>query len=275
MTELSMGEVVARTGVAEGTLRMWERRHGFPEPQRTASGHRRYSEHEVELIRRVAAGRQAGLSLATAIEHARRWPAQAGGSIFAALRQIRPDLEPRPIRKAILVAVSHAIEDESLAQAQRPLLFACFQRARFYRQEQPRWQQLAQSAVLAVVFADFKRLRTPRGGPAELPLAPDDPVTREWAIVCDAPGYTVCLVGREPPSSSVDAPSVRRAFEVIWSVEPAIVREAARICGALAQRSISLSEEVREWLRGEPMAPARDQLRLATAISTRALSYLG
>ena len=33
-----IGDVVERTGVAEGTLRMWERRYGFPKPARLASG---------------------------------------------------------------------------------------------------------------------------------------------------------------------------------------------------------------------------------------------
>ena len=66
-----IGEVVERTGVAEATLRMWERRYGFPAPERLPSGHRRYSEHEIELIRVVAAKRSAGLALPVAIAQAR------------------------------------------------------------------------------------------------------------------------------------------------------------------------------------------------------------
>ena len=50
---LAIGELVERTGVSEGTLRMWERRHGFPVPERLSSGHRRYSESDVELVNSV------------------------------------------------------------------------------------------------------------------------------------------------------------------------------------------------------------------------------
>ena len=31
---IPIGRLVALTGVSEGTLRMWERRHGFPVPER-------------------------------------------------------------------------------------------------------------------------------------------------------------------------------------------------------------------------------------------------
>ena len=36
---LSIGDVVAATGVGEATLRAWERRFGFPTPRREPSGH--------------------------------------------------------------------------------------------------------------------------------------------------------------------------------------------------------------------------------------------
>ena len=61
---LAMGDLVGRTGVPEGTLRMWERRHGFPVPERLPSGHRRYRESDVELVLRVVRLRETGLSLA-------------------------------------------------------------------------------------------------------------------------------------------------------------------------------------------------------------------
>ncbi|HEY2317872.1 MAG TPA: MerR family transcriptional regulator, partial [Solirubrobacteraceae bacterium] len=69
---LSIGQVAAQTGVAEGTLRMWEARHGFPTPQRLASGHRRYSADDLERVVSVARARAAGLSLEAAIARARR-----------------------------------------------------------------------------------------------------------------------------------------------------------------------------------------------------------
>jgi MerR family transcriptional regulator, light-induced transcriptional regulator len=272
---LSIGDVVARTGVGESTLRMWERRHGFPVPDRLPGGHRRYSEDQLDLVRQVVAARAAGLSLPVAIERARRRAAVPVASLYAEVRRRRPDIEPRTVARPILAALSHAIEDESLARAERPILFASFQREAFYRREQARWRQLAQGARLAVVFADFRRPELDGGGPAELPIERSHPVAREWAIVCDAERHGAFLAGREPPSSSVEMPPGQRVFEVLWSVEPRVVREAARVCAELAAGiAPELVAPVGARLAGEAAAPADEQLRLATAITNRALSYM-
>ena len=201
MRGLSISDVVERTGVAEGTLRMWERRHGFPVPERLPSGHRRYSEEQVERVLRVVAGRAAGLSLTAAIERAQRETNTPATSLFAAIRRRRPDLAPRTIPKHILIALSHAVEDESLSRAERPLLFASFQRERFYDRERGRFRELSRGAELAVVFADFKRVRERAGAPAEIPVDRTHPLTREWAIVCDAEHHAVCLAGWERPGA--------------------------------------------------------------------------
>lgn len=45
--------VAEMTGIPAATLRAWERRYGVPEPQRTESSYRVYSDADIELIRRV------------------------------------------------------------------------------------------------------------------------------------------------------------------------------------------------------------------------------
>ena len=91
---LSIGELAARTGVSEATLRMWERRHGFPTPERLPSGHRRYREGEVELVQEVVRERSAGVSLAAAIGSRARVRGREAESIFAGLRRRNPELQP-------------------------------------------------------------------------------------------------------------------------------------------------------------------------------------
>lgn len=269
-----IGDVVERTGVAEGTLRMWERRHGFPTPARLASGHRRYSDHDIELIRKVAAQRAAGYSLAAAIERARTQSGEPIPSVYATLRRRRPDLEPRTIAKPIMLALTHAIEDEALARAERLILFGSFQRERFYRQAQPRWRELVRGAEVAVVFADFTRLRTPSHGPAEIPVPRAHPLNREWALVCEGQDFAVCLTGWEPPDSS-DAPDGRRQFETIWSVEPDVVHEASVICASIVDAARPpLLDRVRPRLESPPSLSPESQLRLATAVTARMLSHL-
>jgi DICT domain-containing protein len=274
MKGLTIGQFVERTGVPEGTLRMWERRHGFPTPQRLPSGHRRYSEGDVELVARVAGERSAGLSLAAAIARAQTRAGAPASSVYAALRRQRPDLEPSILRKPTLLALTHAIEDESLSRAERPLLFASFQTQRFYRQEQARWRELSRGAELTLAFADFDRLRTPRDGPAEIPVDRDHPLAREWTVVCCAADHAACLTAWEPPTLNT-SPRQDRVFESIWSVEPDVVWEAARICaGIAAAQKPALVEPVRQRLELAPGAPTPRQLRLATLITSRTLSYL-
>jgi len=45
-----MGAVTRRTGIGEHTLRAWERRFGFPCPERLPSGHRRYPADQVRRL---------------------------------------------------------------------------------------------------------------------------------------------------------------------------------------------------------------------------------
>lgn len=272
---LAMRELVARTGLGEGTLRMWERRYGFPVPERLPSGHRRYSERDVELLLQVIGERDAGISLAAAIDRVRERPAAAERSIFAGMRRRVPELRPIVVRKRELLALTRAIEDESCAQAERPLLFGSFQHERFYRQSQRRWRDFSRTAALAVVFADFERARLPAQAPAELPIDRAGPLTREWAVVCDAPGHAVCLAAIELPALRARRDSARE-FEVIWSVEREVVRAATQVCLDLARSSPP--ELARRLPEAGSLPPsghsAGAQLRLAAAITARTLGRL-
>ncbi|HET7455945.1 MAG TPA: DICT sensory domain-containing protein [Solirubrobacterales bacterium] len=270
---LSIGDVVRATGISEATLRAWERRYDFPQPRREPSGHRRYRSEEVERILRVVAERERGIALPVAIGHARLAPSGIP-SLFAQLRERRPDLQQMTVRKRHLTPLARAVEEESAARAERALLIGSFQRERFYRQSESRWRELAAGAEGAFVFADFERLRQPRGAPAELPVDRSHPVSREWALVCAAPEHGVCMVAWEPPGRSHRS-DAEREFELLLSVEPAVVREAAETAAALAA---PLAPDVAERSRGylEQLAPPRaeSQLRLSSSITARLLSSL-
>ena len=159
--ELTIREVARQTGVPEGTLRMWETRYGFPVPERLPSGHRRYSGEDVQRVRQVSRDRETGMSMPAAIERAQQLASEPEASIFAGVRRRRPDLQPYLLAKRTLIGLSHAIEDECAARAERPVLFGGFQRERFYRDAEPRWRELSRTSEAAVVFADFAEPRTP------------------------------------------------------------------------------------------------------------------
>ena len=84
---LSIRDIARETGVSEGTLRMWETRYGFPDPERLPSGHRRYSDDDVAQVRQVARDREAGLSMKAAIDRARELASEPEVSIYAGLRR--------------------------------------------------------------------------------------------------------------------------------------------------------------------------------------------
>ncbi|HEX8741936.1 MAG TPA: DICT sensory domain-containing protein [Thermoleophilaceae bacterium] len=272
--ELTIREVAARTGVNAATLRMWEQRFGFPEPMRLESGHRRYSEEDVERVRRVARDRAAGLSIPAAIERARSAVVEVEPSVYAGIRRRRPDLIPYLLPKRTLIALSHAIEDECVARAERPVLFGSFQLPRFYRHAESRWRELARTAHAAIVFAEFGERRDPEGGPHEIPIEHDDPLCREWGLVCDAPDYAAFMAAWERPGQA-DVPDAERAFETIWSVEPELVREAARVAAAIAERTApDVVGPVRERLSDTP-PPAGEEFRVVGALTNRMVAYVG
>jgi DICT domain-containing protein len=271
--QLSIGDVVKATGLGEATLRAWERRYDFPQPRREPSGHRRYGAEEVERILKVVAERERGIALPLAIERARA-AATGAPSLFALLRERRPDLQPMTVRKEHLVPLARAIEEESAARAERTLLIGCFQRERFYRRSEPRWRELARGAEAAFVFADFERVRQPAEGVAELPIERSHPVSREWALVCAAPEHGACMVAWEPPGRPRSRDS-QREFELLLSVEPAAVREAAEAAAALAAPiAPAVAERARGHLEGLAPPRAENQLRLSGAITARLLSSL-
>ena len=60
--------VLQETGIAADTLRAWERRYGIPMPQRTAGGHRLYSQYDIETIKWLMGRQSEGLSISRAVD---------------------------------------------------------------------------------------------------------------------------------------------------------------------------------------------------------------
>jgi DNA-binding transcriptional MerR regulator len=272
MRMLAIKDVAERSGVAAGTIRMWEQRYGFPEPQRTASGYRRYSEADVEALIRVAALRERGLSVPAAIERAQAGRAPDRPSLFAAISGLDPAARPQRLRRSTLSALSRAIEHEALAQAARPVVFGAFQREANYDAVRPRWQRLAQAADAAVVFADFPTLRRPPDAPVEVPIAHAEQLSSEWAVIVDAPGLAASLLAWELPGER--APGGEPCFEALWTLDPGATRRAAHVAARLAAaQDEALGAELEERLAGRPLAFGEPAPAL-TALTNRLVAYL-
>lgn len=232
---LTIGELAGRTGLAPATLRMWETRHGFPAPQRLDSGHRRYTENDVDAIRTVIRHKDAGTRLELAIARAMADAEPAAPSIYAYLRRKYPHLGVHRLKKSTLLALSWAIEDEFCAKADRATIYGAFQKENYFRAAEPRWNELARVSAGATAFAAFEESDADHA-PKLVRLPEDAPMRREWAVVCDAVDLPVVLTAWELPGQE-DVPDRKRLFESIWSVDGAAVHDAARVCAAVAAQN--------------------------------------
>jgi DICT domain-containing protein len=155
------------------------------------------------------------------------------------------------------------------------LLFGGFQQGRFLRESYAQWVELARTAQRAVVFAQFTDPVPPTAPrvPVEVSIPSDAPLQREWLVVCDAPDYPAVMVGWERPGQAGLADSKRR-FEVLWSVDARVVRDASRICLDLADtyRPGWRSEGIEVPLEDPPAASS--DLRRATDLLNRTMGYL-
>lgn len=64
----TIAEVEERTGLSSALLRQWERRYGFPRPERSPGGHRLYSETDLEALRHIKQWIAEGVAPAQAVK---------------------------------------------------------------------------------------------------------------------------------------------------------------------------------------------------------------
>lgn len=113
---LSIGELARRAGVSESTLRAWERRYGFLEPERTSGGHRRYRLEDIDRVQQLVGLVEDGLAVGTAAEHVRDGDAPAVAEAMAA-----PSTRPQPAPDVDTVALTLAYRAAlRLLQLRRP-----------------------------------------------------------------------------------------------------------------------------------------------------------
>jgi MerR family transcriptional regulator, light-induced transcriptional regulator len=78
----NIGAVARMTEIPAATLRVWERRYGFPDTARTEGGHRLYSDADVRRLRWVKERIDAGMQTRQAVRALKGMEAQEGGIDF-------------------------------------------------------------------------------------------------------------------------------------------------------------------------------------------------
>ena len=267
--------MAARTGVGHATLRQWETRYGFPVPARLPSGHRRYAEADVERVRQVVRDRDAGLSLKVAIDRVLKASAAPEESIFAGLRRRRPDLVPYTLPKRTLIALSHAIEDECAARAERPAAVrlvparpllprrrAALARARAHGGADDRLRRLPQAA----------RAEGRPGRGADRPLRPARPRVdaglRRAALRRLPVGLGAARPGRPP------RPRPRARDDLVASSRRSCARRRGSPRASRGGRRRTSSTAIDAVLSEDPPASG-EEFRLVSALTNRMVAYVG
>jgi DICT domain-containing protein len=216
--------------------------------------------------------RRSGSTLDAALTRARGRIGEQRSSIFATVKNALPHVASSVLSKRTMLAISRAIEDEAATRAEHPLFVGAFQEPRFWRASADRWGNLIGGADAAAVLAAFRHSRQ-RANIFEVAVPSGRPVLREWAVVCDSPAFSACLVGIEKLGARPKVDSTRR-FEALWTVEPLAVREAARTGFALAVGCYApVAAAIGSRLQ-EPVLATYDSIRIATAITNRIIAYM-
>ena len=168
--------------------------------------------------------------------------------------------------KRTLIALSHAMEDRGLeSPEQRPLVFAGFQRARFFAHDRARYEAIAHGSSMCVVAAGGLRTRVD-DRLTILGVGPSDPFWRDWVLVVyGGASHAAVLVARDLPEHDVDGVATRdRVCDSAWSYDPGLAHASARWVGTyLAERDPALGARWAERLAEMPAPAERPDAGLA------------
>lgn len=117
MARLTIGEAAALLQTAPSTIRSWEQRFGYPNPDRSTSGQRLYDEAEIALL---ADALRRGLGIASAVRQIREETGSHGASMCYALGELNLETSDALLEAAIaLRGVSRAFDETVLAAIER------------------------------------------------------------------------------------------------------------------------------------------------------------
>ncbi len=211
MRYLKTSEAAALLNVSPNTLRAWERRFGFPKPQRSPGRHRLFTHGEVAALRDAL---QEGLSISSAVSRAREGLASDANSLIGALVSYERERADEAIEAALaLRSVERSVEEVIL-----PTLEEINRR---YGSESAAW------AFAAHWAADWLRRATRLSPPPVRPMAivvgdasrdeldPDAPYIRALELFCSRAGVNVLSLSARGVAGIGDAVAIHRPNLVV------------------------------------------------------------
>jgi MerR family transcriptional regulator, light-induced transcriptional regulator len=211
MRYLKTSEAASLLNVSPNTLRAWERRFGFPKPQRSPGKHRLFTHGEVAALRDAL---QEGLSISSAVSRAREGLAADSNSLVGALVSYERERADTAIEAALaLRTVERSVEEV--------LLPTLDEIARRYGTESAAWafaahwggdwlrraQRLAPPPVrqVSIVIGDASRDELDR----------DAPYIRALELFCVRSGIRVLSLSARGVAGIGDALAVHRPNVVV------------------------------------------------------------
>ncbi len=211
MRYLKTSEAAALLNVSPNTLRAWERRFGFPKPQRSPGKHRLFTHGEVAALRDAL---QEGLSISSAISRAREGLVADTNSLLGALVSYERERADTAIEAALaLRSVERSVEEV--------LLPTLDEVSRRFTVESAAW------AFAAHWGADWlrraMRLAPPPVRPVSIivgdasrdELDPDAPHLRALELLCVRAGVKVLSLSARGVAGIGDAVAVHRPNVVV------------------------------------------------------------
>jgi DNA-binding transcriptional MerR regulator len=235
---MRIGELARRTGMAEATLRAWERRYGIPKPKRTVGGHRLYSEQDVVRLSRIQRLVEQGWAVGSAARRVGRelGPGVARAPVPAPADEVATALAERLVRafERFDATQAHATLDEALASGPLSVVLDEIVRPaldRFARAQEPvkRAQCRFGAALLHTRMASLLADMTGAAGDVAVAGAAEgeahDFSTVVHAIPLAEAGWTVRLLG--PDVSVADLAAAATVTGAKVALVTALEREHA------------------------------------------------
>jgi MerR family transcriptional regulator, light-induced transcriptional regulator len=211
MRYLKTSEAATLLKVSPNTLRAWERRFGFPKPQRSPGLHRLYTHGEVAALRDAL---HEGVPLSSAVSRARAELAAHGNSLVSALSSYERERADAAIEAALaLRTVERSVEEV--------LLPSLAEIAREKGSESAAWAFAAQwatdwlSRATRLVSPPVRPVSIVLGDASRDELDPDAPYIRALELFCVRAGVKMLSLSARGVNGIGDAVSVHRSNVVV------------------------------------------------------------
>jgi methylmalonyl-CoA mutase cobalamin-binding subunit len=260
---LSIGALARATGLSIETLRTWERRYGFPLPERKASGHRVYPTSGVPRLRRIAAalahGHRAGDVVRASDEELSALLGLLPAHAHAA---VRADAAPAaPLDPEALLALVARFDGDGLTRALNaewgrlgPMAFLEQRVAPLVRAVGDAWEagtlEVRHEHFLSERLGDLlrtyrlpyeERARGPLGVLATLPGEQHGIGLQMAALAMAVAGCRVCYVGTEVPIPELASVVRDLGARIVGVSVSAATRGARTVAGLAKLRSLVVS----------------------------------